>query len=192
VFLAAGRPRRVSPHRILGKSIFWWMDKLGILRAARDSVVGRYLMRTDPFPGKDLELDRLRERGVTVVGRLTGVTGRQTAFAAGGAAEIDVVIWATGYRDESAWVAIPAVKDERGAFIQERGLSPIPGVAFTGRSWQWTRGSALLVGVGADADNLAQHLVQALSTSASVDTSQVGFQDQPGEITTQTAGGDLS
>ena len=31
VLLAAGRPRRVSPDRILGKSVFWWMDKLGVL-----------------------------------------------------------------------------------------------------------------------------------------------------------------
>src|SRR5215216_3022041 len=32
VLLAAGRPRRVSPDRILGRSVFWWMDKLGVLR----------------------------------------------------------------------------------------------------------------------------------------------------------------
>jgi putative flavoprotein involved in K+ transport len=30
VLLATGRPRRVSPERILGKSVFWWMDRLGI------------------------------------------------------------------------------------------------------------------------------------------------------------------
>jgi putative flavoprotein involved in K+ transport len=41
VLLAAGHPRRVSPEWILGKSIFWWMDKLGILRASRESAVGR-------------------------------------------------------------------------------------------------------------------------------------------------------
>ena len=52
VLLATGRPRRVSPERILGRSIFWWMDKLGILRASREMRVGRHLMRTDPFPGK--------------------------------------------------------------------------------------------------------------------------------------------
>src|SRR5215204_1814536 len=34
VLLATGRPRRVSPDRILGRSVFWWMDKLGILRAS--------------------------------------------------------------------------------------------------------------------------------------------------------------
>jgi putative flavoprotein involved in K+ transport len=28
VLLAAGRHRRVSPDRILGRSAFWWMNKL--------------------------------------------------------------------------------------------------------------------------------------------------------------------
>ena len=66
VLLATGRPRRVSPERILGRSIFWWMDKLGILRASREMRVGRHLMRTDPFPGKALGLGRLRRRGIRV------------------------------------------------------------------------------------------------------------------------------
>jgi len=160
VFLATGRPRRVSPERVLGKSIFWWMDRLGIIRASRDSAIGRILQRTDPFPGKDLDLSRLREGGVQVVGRLTSVAGRQVSFADGRTAEIDAVIWATGYRDRTDWVAIPEVKDERGRFIERRGLSPIPGLAFIGRSWQWTRGSALLAGVGADAEDVVEHLLR--------------------------------
>ena len=64
VLLATGRSRRVSPQRILGKSVFWWMDRLGILRASRETRVGRYLMKTDPFPGKALGLGRLRRQGV--------------------------------------------------------------------------------------------------------------------------------
>jgi putative flavoprotein involved in K+ transport len=76
VLLATGRPRRVSPERILGRSIFWWMDKLGILRASRETRVGRYLMRTDPLPGKALG-GRLRRRGIRVVGRLSRVDGKR-------------------------------------------------------------------------------------------------------------------
>ncbi len=32
VLLATGRPRWVIPERILGETIFWWMNKLGLLR----------------------------------------------------------------------------------------------------------------------------------------------------------------
>jgi putative flavoprotein involved in K+ transport len=157
VILAAGRPRKVSPHRILGRSIFWWLDKLGLLSASPASRIGRRLKETDPFPGKDLALKKLRRAGITITGRLTGVADRQVTFADGQSADVDVVIWATGYRDETDWVAIPEVKDERG-FIQEGGISPVPGLAFIGRSWQRNRGSALLTGVGADAKLIAGQL----------------------------------
>lgn len=167
VLLAAGRPRRVSPDRILGKSIFFWLDKLGIIRAPSSSRIGRRLMLADPFPGKHLELDRLRERGITVVGRLTGAEGRRVTFAAGETAEVDAVIWATGYRDETGWVAIPEVKDARGAFVQERGISPVPGLTFIGRNWQSSRGSALLAGVGDDAAYVADQIVGLLTSARS-------------------------
>ena len=166
VLLATGHHRRVSPDRILGKSVFWWMDKLGILRASRESAIGRYLRKTDPFPGKALELDRLREQGVVVVGRIVRAEGKKVAFASGESTEIDAVLWATGYRDDTDWVAIPEVKDERGHFVHQHGVSPIPNLYFIGRSWQWTRGSALLVGVGADAAYLAEHIVKHLDESA--------------------------
>ena len=159
VLLAAGRPRRVSPDRILGRSVFWWMDKLGVLRASRESRIGRYLMKADPFPGKRLELDKLRQRGVDVVGRVIQAEGKKVAFADGKAAEVDAVVWATGYRDDTDWVAIPEAKDELGNFLHYRGVSPLPYLCFVGRSWQWTRGSALFAGVGEDAAYLTEHLV---------------------------------
>nr|MDQ5810441.1 NAD(P)/FAD-dependent oxidoreductase [Actinomycetota bacterium] len=83
VLLATGRPRRVSPQRILGRSVFWWMDKLGILRASHETGVGRYLMEADPFPGKALGLGRLRRQGIRVVGRLLHVDGKRLGFAGG-------------------------------------------------------------------------------------------------------------
>ena len=155
----------MSPERILGRSIFWLMDKLGILRASRETRVGRHLMRTDPFPGKALGLGRLRRRGIRVVGRLSRVDGKRVGFA-GESAEVDAVIWATGYRDDTDWVAIPEAKDEHGNFLHQRGFSPGSGLYFIGRSWQWTRGSALFAGVGEDAAYLTDHIVKHLDHRA--------------------------
>ncbi len=163
VILSTGRPRRVSPERVLGRSIFWWLDRLGLLGASRESPVGRYLMKADPFPGKGLGLGRLRQRGVTVVGRLVRVEGRGCSFDGGVAADVGAVVWATGYRDDSAGVAIPEAKDAAGAFVHRRGVSPVPGLYFIGRSWQWTRGSALLHGVGADAAYVGARIAEQLA-----------------------------
>ena len=117
VLLATGRPRRVRPQRILGMSVFWWMDRLGILRASCQTRVGRYLMSVDPFPGKDLGLGRLRRQGIRAVGRLSHIDGNKIGFAGGETAEVDALIWATGYKGDSRWVAIPEVKDRRGGFV---------------------------------------------------------------------------
>jgi putative flavoprotein involved in K+ transport len=164
VVLATGRPRRISPDRVLGNPIFWWLDKLGVLRKSRETRIGRKLMQVDSFPGTDVADDRLRERGVTIVGRLTAAAGRSVTFASGETADVDAVIWAIGYRDQSDWLALPDAKNASGTFVQRRGLSPEPNLLFVGRSWQWTRGSALLTGVGADAAYLADHLVRALGS----------------------------
>lgn len=160
VYLATGRNRRVSPHRILGKSIFWWMDTLGVLRASRETRIGSFLMKTDPFPGKHLALGRLRQRGIHIVGRVKRAEGRRVSFASGETTEIDAVVWATGYRDDSRWMAIPEAKDGQGTFRQERGISPVSGLYFIGRSWQWCRGSALLTGVGEDARYLLPYIIE--------------------------------
>lgn len=158
VILAAGHARRVSPQQIAGRSIFWWMDTLSILRASRETRIGRYLLRADPFPGKHLSLRRLQQRGIRVVGRVLRAEGSQVTFSTGETSAIDAVLWATGYRDDSRWVAISEAKDGQGTFRQERGVSPVPGLYFIGRSWQWTRGSALLTGVGDDARYLLEYL----------------------------------
>jgi putative flavoprotein involved in K+ transport len=166
VLLAAGRPRRVGRDRILGRSAFWWLDKLGVLRASRESRIGHFLMKADPFPGKHLELDKLRQRGVEVVGRVTQAEGKKISFADGKAAEVGAVVWATGYRDDTGWVDIPEVKDTQGNFMHYRGVSPLPYLCFVGRSWQWTRGSALFAGVGQDAAYLTAHLVDLFDRKA--------------------------
>ena len=175
VLLATGRPRRVSPERILGRSVFWWMDKLGILRAPRDSRIGEYLMRSDPFPGKHLGLKRLQHRGVRAVGRLFRADGKKVTFVGGEATVVETVVWATGYRDDSKWITIPEAKNADGALVHERAVSSVPGLYSIGRSWQWTRGSALLHGVGDDASHLVGQIVAHLDRKPAVRASESGL-----------------
>ncbi len=126
------------------------------------TAIGRLLIRADPFPGKALTLNALRRRGVVVGGRLVRAEGKRVVFANGESAEVAAVLWATGYTDNTDWVAIPGAKDARGDFIHRRGISPVPGLYFIGRRWQRTAGSALLPGVGADASYLKEHIVEHL------------------------------
>jgi putative flavoprotein involved in K+ transport len=167
VILATGRQRKATPERVLGKSLFWWLDGFGLLTAPSESAVGRWMRASDPFPARGNQLRQLRQRGIRVVGRLQGGRGRRAAFAGGAMAEVQAVIWATGYRDDSEWVAIPEVVDSAGSFVQQQGISPVPSLYFIGRPWQRSRASALIGGVGRDAALLVARIMHDLTPAAS-------------------------
>jgi putative flavoprotein involved in K+ transport len=166
VLLATGRSRRLLPEILFGKNIWWWLDKTGLLHARRDSVIGRIMQKTDPFPARGRRLRTLRNAGVKVLPYLTAIDGNTVHFANGHIDQVSSVIWATGYEDQSDWVEMPDVKDDNGNFIQQDGVSPVDNLYFIGRPWQRTRGSALITGVGSDAQDLVQQIQK--NTSASV------------------------
>jgi putative flavoprotein involved in K+ transport len=160
VLLATGRSRRLLPEKFLGKSVWWWLDKLGMMRISANSALGQYMRRVDPFPARGNRLSDLQRNGVQVKKSLVEVKGKTVHFSNGDMAQVDTVIWATGYQDNSNWVAIPEVKDDAGNFIHSAGISPVKNLYFIGRSWQRTRGSALVTGVGEDALYLTKHILQ--------------------------------
>lgn len=151
VLLAGGRRRNLVPQRVLGRDLFGWLDRLGLLRADRDGRIGRLMRARDPIPGRAEMNDAALERaGIGLRPRVTGAAGHAFTFDDGRSEKVDVVVWALGYRDHTSWLAIPEGVDERG-FVHDRGRTPVPGLFHVGRSWQTSRGSALLLGVGHDA-----------------------------------------
>lgn len=162
VILATGHARRLLPERILGKSTWWWLDKLGIVRLSGETALGRYIQKADAFPGKGNTLKKLQGQGVRVVPKLIAAHGQSATFANGVAADVTTVIWATGYRDDSAWVKLPEVKDARGNFMQRQGVGPLPNFYLIGRPWQRSRGSALIMGVGDDAAWMTERILKDL------------------------------
>jgi putative flavoprotein involved in K+ transport len=73
------------------------------------------------------------------------------------AAGISTIIWSTGYSFDFSWVKFP-VFDEVGYPVQERGVTPQPGLYFLGLPWLHTIKSGLLAGVGEDAAYVAGHI----------------------------------
>jgi putative flavoprotein involved in K+ transport len=71
-----------------------------------------------------------------------------------GAAGISSVVWANGYRPDFSWIDPPVV-DDFGWPVQRRGVAEPPGLYFVGVNWLHKRKSALLFGVGEDAEHVA-------------------------------------
>ena len=77
------------------------------------------------------------------------------------AAGVRTVVWATGFRPDHSWLAIPgAVMDD--AVLHERGITAVPGLSIVGLPWLHTRGSALLGYVKDDAAWLTDHITHDL------------------------------
>lgn len=91
-----------------------------------------------------------------MVPRLDQTAGRQVQFVGGRTETIDAVVWAVGFRDEAAWIAVPGAVDRGGRFIERDGVSPVPGLYFVGRPWQRNRASGLIMGVSDDADVIVE------------------------------------
>jgi putative flavoprotein involved in K+ transport len=160
------------PQRRAGQDLFWWLTRLGLLRVTVDSRLGQRMSRRDFVIGTNRR--RLERAGVRFRPRLADAEGRTVRFADHRLLEdIGVVVWATGYRSDYAWIQIPGVVRE-GHVVHRRGVTEVPGLYFLGLSWQHTRGSALLGFVNDDATYLADQ-VQAhhrAATSATVPAPQ--------------------
>jgi putative flavoprotein involved in K+ transport len=165
VVLSTGKSWQVVPQRLLGKDSLWWFDTIGALDADKDTRFGRWVRAHDVVPGWHLRRAALRRLGIRLVPRTVDATEKQLCFADGTAAMGDAVLWAIGYRDEESWLHIPAAVDAQGRYIEDRGLSPMPGLFYVGRSWQNNRASALLCGVGTEAATMVDRVVQYVRTT---------------------------
>lgn len=161
VLLATGKPRRLLPEKLVGRSIWWWLSASGLLRVSGNSLIGRIMRRTDPFPDRDRSNESLKRRGIRIVPRLAKAAGREAIFADGGRAEVASIIWAVGYRDVTDWLEVAGAKNGAGAIVHQEGVSPISGLFFIGRPWQRNRASALIMGAGPDAEKIAARTAQS-------------------------------
>jgi putative flavoprotein involved in K+ transport len=73
------------------------------------------------------------------------------------AANISSVVWCTGYAFDFGWLKVP-VLNERGAPVQERGVTGCANLYFLGLHWMHTFKSGVIFGVGDDAAYLADHM----------------------------------
>ena len=72
---------------------------------------------------------------------------------------ISAVVWATGFSCDFSWIDLP-ILDPRGYPIQERGVTPYPGLYFCGLHWMHSLKSGLLFGVGEAARHVTEHLLE--------------------------------
>jgi putative flavoprotein involved in K+ transport len=154
--LAVGSRQTPLPQRFLGRDLFWWLTKSGVLNKTVESRLGRKLRDRDTLIGSSPR--ELRQRyDVEVKPRAVDTSGRVVRFEDGSELEVDALIWATGYRPDYSWIELPVFEPD-GRLHHRRGVTDVPGLYFLGLTWQHTRGSALIGWVKDDAAFLAEQI----------------------------------
>lgn len=155
VHLAVGTRQKTVPQRPLGRDLFWWLTKTGVVTRPATSPVAAWFRRR----GGDLVIgttwDDVDVAGIHVHHRLIAAEGQTARFAdEAHLDDVSAVVWATGFRPDYSWLGVPGVWDG-DQITHSRGATAVPGLWFIGLPWQHARGSALLGFVGDDAEWVA-------------------------------------
>src|SRR3954449_5910861 len=156
VHLSIGSPQTPLSQRILGRDLFWYLDKTGIIRKSTETRIGRRMAGRDTLIGSSPRALR-RRHGVQLHKRTIDAAGSTVSFADGARLDVGSVVWATGFGVDHSFIEVP-VFDADGHAMHRRGVTESPGLYFLGLSWQHTRGSALLGWVKDDAEFIAQQI----------------------------------
>ena len=157
-YLAISKKPSYFPLTIGGMSVFWWLDKLGILRVPNTSFIGNLLQKKgDPIFGSELK-KAIKEWEVTLKGRVVNGVYDHVVFEDSTTLEVNNIIWATGFQQEYEWLNVDGVIGQQKKINHNKGISPVKGLYFLGLPWQSRRGSSLLQGVGFDAGQIMEHM----------------------------------
>jgi len=134
--------------------------------------VGNRLLTTKSSAGRKMRdksltmgwpLVRVKNKAITAAGitrlpRIVGVKDGAPLLEDGRVMEVPNIIWATGYKEDFGWIDLPLL-DGDGRLAHERGVvSSHPGLYFIGNLFLYSPTSALLGGVGRDAEYIVNHL----------------------------------
>jgi putative flavoprotein involved in K+ transport len=176
VQLAIGSRQIPLPQRILGRDLFTFLDRTGLIRKTVDSRLGRRLSERDPLIGSRPRTLR-RRYDVPLRPRAVDADGAAVKFEDGTSMTVSSVIWATGYRPDHSWIDAPVFDGERRV-EHKRGVTAAPGLYFLGLPWMYTRGSALLGWVGEDAEFLAGRIAERTGSAAEAERTPVASKPQ--------------
>ncbi|MHA6574343.1 flavin-containing monooxygenase [Pseudomonas yamanorum] len=157
VTLSCGRRRKLVANRVLGKDVFWWLDKLGILSARHDSWIAAIIKKRDPIPVASASNPVLAHLGVDIKGRAIDARQAGLIFEDGHHVPVQAVIWCNGYRENTDWLELPRLKDP-ALPVGLEGKTAQPGFFLMGRKWLTCRASELVLGANNDASLIVKYV----------------------------------
>lgn len=162
--ILAGRDPGALPRRLLGRDIYDYLYGLGLMGLRPEGLLGRLIggKAGGGEVGVGESADELAKRlGIRRCARIDGF--REGAFVTSDGeslTDVDAVIFATGYDNRYPFVHLAGALDVDGKPLQEKGVSPVEGLFWAGLPMMRRFASSLLGGVGADAQFIAQKILE--------------------------------
>ncbi|OGU51289.1 MAG: hypothetical protein A2080_04675 [Ignavibacteria bacterium GWC2_36_12] len=157
--LIAGKPVPEIPYdpfRYVPWFNWWFASNISTIKAPFFFQAKRFFKGGTPLIR--FKLTDLDAAGVQRLPRVSGVKNGNPLLAGGKEVSVLNIIWATGYKPDFSWIDFD-VTDERGWLNGERGISNVTkGLYYVGMWFQFALTSALIGGVGRDAEFVANHI----------------------------------
>ncbi len=131
-----------------------------------DTPIGRKVRDHFLDPPRGIPLGRVRQKdfaaaGIERVPRVTGVRRGYPLLADGRVLEVSNVVWCTGFTPGFDWIDL-SLPSRNGIPCHNRGIvESCPGLYYIGLLFLYSLGSALLGGVGRDAEHIVNHIVSS-------------------------------
>ena len=126
-----------------------------------DTPMGRH-MRAKVAQGHGMPLIRIKPKELTAAGiervpRMAGVRNGMPLLEDGRVLDVPNVVWSTGFEPGWSWIDLPVFGPAGPR--QERGVvADMPGLYFLGLPFVYAVSSAMVRGVGRDAEYVARHI----------------------------------
>jgi putative flavoprotein involved in K+ transport len=152
------------PDRLL--TPFMWFMASRVINV--NSPIGRKVRARFLYPPRGIPLGRVRRKDIPAAGiervtRTTDVRDGYPALEDGRVLDVSNVIWCTGFVTDFSWIDL-SIFDENGFPVHDRGVvESQPGLYFMGLLFLYTLSSALVGGVGRDAEHIARHIMATRS-----------------------------
>jgi putative flavoprotein involved in K+ transport len=168
----AGRPTGAVSPVLYSRPTWWLATRLLTVKTP----IGRRLgiqQRTKGTP-----LVRVREKdfaaaGITRVPRVVGVEAGKPRLEDARKLDVKNVVWCTGFKHDYGWIQRPAAA---GGHVppHDRGVVPSePGLYFIGLPFQFGHNSALIDGVGRDAEYIVSRIAGTRPKAKSMEVRRV-------------------
>lgn len=101
----------------------------------------------------------LAAAGIERVTRVAGVQDGLPVLDDGRVLDVANVVWCTGFEHDFSWIDLPAV-GEHGPAHRRGIVDDQPGLYFVGLHFLYSMSSAMIHGVGRDAEHIARHIAR--------------------------------